>query len=149
MTGALDLDSYAGHLIRRAEQVHTALWNRFVSDTVTSQQFAVLNALRAHPGVDQRTVAGLVSLDRSTAHLIVTRLTERGYVGQERDEDDRRRTLLTLTAAGRTLHASLVTAAEKINAELLAAFPAQERPGALRVLGRLARLEPKEAAEPS
>lgn len=47
MMGSLDLDGYAGHLVRRAEQVHTSLWSRFVPETKTSRQFAVLNALRS------------------------------------------------------------------------------------------------------
>jgi DNA-binding MarR family transcriptional regulator len=93
VTGALDADRYAGHLIRRAEQVHTSLWSKFVSETVTSQQFAVLDALRKGPGVDQSTVARLTSPDRSTAHHIVRLLTEQHYVSRTRDLSDRRRTL--------------------------------------------------------
>ncbi|MFE9137574.1 MarR family winged helix-turn-helix transcriptional regulator [Streptomyces sp. NPDC007355] len=139
MTGALDLDRYAGHLIRRAEQVHTSLWSKFVSEAVSSQQFAVLNALRQSPGIDQSTVARLTSLDRSTAHHIVRRLTAQRCVNRTGDLADRRRTLLALTAEGRKLHASLAPAAEKINDELLAVFPDELRSEVLRVLARISQ----------
>ncbi|MFJ6250541.1 MULTISPECIES: MarR family winged helix-turn-helix transcriptional regulator [unclassified Streptomyces] len=139
MDEALDLDRYAGHLIRRAEQVHTSLWSRFVSETVTSQQFAVLNALRRSGGIDQRTVARLTSLDRSTTHHIVRRLTEQNYISRTRDEADRRRTLLALTAEGRILHASLASSAEKINEDLLAVFSEEQRAGVIGVLTQLAQ----------
>ncbi|MFD6247089.1 MarR family winged helix-turn-helix transcriptional regulator [Streptomyces roseolus] len=138
MSRALDLDRYAGHLIRRAEQVHTSLWSRFVSETVTSQQFAVLNAVRDREGIDQSTVAQLTSLDRSTAHHIVRRLSDQNHLTRTQDPADRRRTLLALTDEGRQLHAALAPAAERINGELLAVFPYEERDEVMRILSRLA-----------
>ncbi|MFC8956133.1 MarR family transcriptional regulator [Streptomyces sp. NPDC057101] len=139
MTGALDLDRYAGHLIRRAEQVHTSLWSEFVSDTVTSQQFAVPNALRQSPGVDQSTVARLTSLDRSPAHHIALRLTEQHHVGRRRDLSDRRRTVPTPTTEGGKLHASLAPDAERINDELLAVFPGERRGEVLHTLAQISQ----------
>ncbi|MFF9342640.1 MULTISPECIES: MarR family winged helix-turn-helix transcriptional regulator [unclassified Streptomyces] len=147
MAEALDLNRYAGHLIRRAEQIHTSLWSRHVSETVTSQQFAVLNALRDRAGIDQRTVARLTSLDRSTTHHIVRRLTEQNLISRVRDETDRRRTLLALTAGGRMLHASLAPSAEKINDELLSVFPEERRAEAMHVLARLSQREPVRTRE--
>ncbi|WP_435971707.1 MarR family winged helix-turn-helix transcriptional regulator [Streptomyces sp. Qhu_M48] len=141
MAAPLDLDRHAGHLIRRAEQVHTALWTRHVSSDVTSQQFAVLNALRAEADIDQSTVARLTSLDRSTTHLIVRRLTGRLCIRQRRDEDDRRRTLLALTDQGVALHPSLVPPAQRINDWLLAVFVPEEQAEVMRLLMSLADLE--------
>ncbi|MFB7541902.1 MarR family winged helix-turn-helix transcriptional regulator [Streptomyces zaomyceticus] len=142
MSRALDLDRYAGHLIRRAEQVHTSLWSKFVSETVTSQQFAVLNVVRDREGSDQSTVAQLTSLDRSTAHHIVRRLSDQNYLSRTQDPADRRRTLLALTDEGRQLHAALTPAAERINDELLAVFPYEEWDKVMRVLSRLAQRRP-------
>ncbi|MGW1135915.1 MULTISPECIES: MarR family winged helix-turn-helix transcriptional regulator [Streptomyces] len=138
MTQALDLEEYVGHLIRRAEQRHTALWSTQVSRDVTSQQFAVLNALAAGPDIDQRTLAAATSLDRSTVNIIVRRLTEQGHVRQNRDTDDRRRTLLRLTADGVRLLETLIPRAQHINTELLQALPTAERDTALRLLKLLA-----------
>ncbi|MBM7054319.1 MarR family winged helix-turn-helix transcriptional regulator [Streptomyces durocortorensis] len=138
MTQALDLEAYVGHLIRRAEQKHTALWSAQVSREVTSQQFAVLNALAASPGIDQRTLAAATSLDRSTVNIILRRLTDHAYVSQNRDPEDRRRTVLRLTAEGIRLIETLIPRAQSVNSELLQVLPAGDREAALRILRRLA-----------
>ncbi len=52
---AVDLTTHPGHLARRLQQAHYLLWNTMVSEEITSPQFAVLNALVAEPGLDQRT----------------------------------------------------------------------------------------------
>ncbi|MCX5344533.1 MarR family winged helix-turn-helix transcriptional regulator [Streptomyces atratus] len=141
MARALDLENYIGHLIRRAEQVHTAMWAAQVSQEVTSQQFAVLNALRQQPGIDQRTLASGTSLDRSTVNLIVRRLTDQKYVTQVRDAADRRRTLLSLTDDGDRLLSSLIPPAQRVNEQLLSALPASERASAVSVLRTIADME--------
>lgn len=53
---AVDLATHPGHLARRLQQAHYLLWNTMVSEETTSPQYAVLNALVAEPGLDQRTV---------------------------------------------------------------------------------------------
>ncbi|GAA4811045.1 fumarylacetoacetate hydrolase family protein [Streptomyces ziwulingensis] len=138
---ALELHNYVGHLIRRAEQVHTALWYQRVSREITSQQFAVLNALSRDPGIDQRTLARLTSLDRSTVNHIVRRLTDQHHVSQVRDEEDRRRTLLDLTAQGTALLDSLIGPAEAVNERLLDALPGDERQRAVEILRKIATLD--------
>ncbi|WP_406384683.1 MarR family winged helix-turn-helix transcriptional regulator [Streptomyces sp. NBC_01618] len=141
MARALNLENYIGHLIRRAEQVHTAMWAAQVSQEVTSQQFAVLNALRQQPGIDQRTLASVISLDRSTVNLIVRRFTDQQYVTQVRDAADRRRTLLSLTDDGDRLLSSLIPPAQRVNEQLLSALPASERASAVSVLRTIADME--------
>ncbi|MFJ3445757.1 MarR family winged helix-turn-helix transcriptional regulator [Streptomyces sp. NPDC086081] len=141
MAQALELQNYVGHLIRRAEQVHTALWYRHVSREITSQQFAVLNALSRDPGIDQRTLARFTSLDRSTVNHIVRRLTDQHYVSQVRDEEDRRRTLLSLTDQGAELLDSLIGPAKTVNEHLLDVLHGDERKLAVDVLRKIASLD--------
>lgn len=120
--------------------MHTALWFQHVSREITSQQFAVLNALSRQPGVDQRTLARLTSLDRSTVNQMVRRLTDQGHVSQVRDASDRRRTLLELTATGSDLLAALIPPAEAINAQILQMLPEEQRAVTLDSLRRIALL---------
>ncbi|MEV2248367.1 MarR family transcriptional regulator [Streptomyces sp. NPDC049970] len=141
MANGLELHNYVGHLIRRAEQVHTGLWFRHVSRDITSQQFAALNALRQEPGIDQRTLAHHTSLDRSTINQMVRRLTDQGHVSQARDEDDRRRTLLCLTDEGAELLDSLIPAAKRINEQLLESLPENERGLATGILRKIASMD--------
>ena len=98
-----DLMQHPGHLLRRAVQVMNLLWDEEVSHTITSPQFAALNALYAEPNLDQRTLGQRISLDRSTMAEVVSRLCDRGLIRSERDRRDGRRKTITLTTRG--LHA--------------------------------------------
>ena len=93
---AVDLSTHPGHLARRLQQAHHLLWNAMVSEEITSPQFAVLNALIAEPGLDQRGVGERVRLDRSTVADVVGRLTRRDLLDKVRDPQDGRRALLRL-----------------------------------------------------
>ncbi|WP_028660363.1 MarR family winged helix-turn-helix transcriptional regulator [Nocardioides insulae] len=98
---------HTGHLLRRAQQVHTAVWQRDVSTQVTSVQYAVLSVLRARPGASQAELGAELVLDRSTVADLVVRMTGRGLIAREQDPTDRRRKVLTLTADGRAKLADL------------------------------------------
>ncbi|MCZ9339106.1 MarR family transcriptional regulator, partial [Streptomyces sp. TRM76130] len=73
----------------------------------TSPQFAVLNALVAEPGLDQRTVGERVGLDRSTIAEVISRLSRRGLIDKVRDPQDGRRALLRPTDEGTRTHRRL------------------------------------------
>ena len=91
---------HPGHLLRRAVQVMNLLWNEEVSHTITSPQFAALNALYSEPNLDQRTLGQRISLDRSTMADVVSRLSTRGFIRSVRDTRDGRRKTITLTPKG-------------------------------------------------
>src|ERR1700674_2421688 len=91
---------HPGHLLRRAVQVMNQLWNEEVSHTITSPQFAALNALYSEPNLDQRTLGQRISLDRSTMAEVASRLSTRGLIRSERDTRDGRRKTIALTPKG-------------------------------------------------
>lgn len=95
-----DLMQHPGHLLRRAVQVLNQLWTEEVSPTITSPQFAALNALYSEPNLDQRTLGHRISLDRSTMAEVVSRLSTRGLIRSERDTRDGRRKTINLTPKG-------------------------------------------------
>jgi DNA-binding MarR family transcriptional regulator len=84
---------HTGHLIRRAQQRHAALWQERVSAEVSSVQYAALAVLERMPGASQSELGAELDLDRSTIADLVSRLERRGVI-------DRRRYSLRLTAAG-------------------------------------------------
>ncbi|MFD3870302.1 MarR family winged helix-turn-helix transcriptional regulator [Streptomyces sp. NPDC058623] len=110
------------------------------------QRFAVLNALSRDPGIDQRTLSQLTSLDRSTVNHMLRRLTDQHYVRQGRDQRDRRRTLLTLPDEGAELLDSLVGPAESINEQFLNSLPTTERAPAVLMLREIAALDDETSA---
>ena len=91
---------YTGHLIRRAQQRHAALWQEQVSADVSSVQYAALAVLERLPGASQSELGAELDLDRSTVADIVSRLDRRGVIKRLPHDSDRRRYSLTLTKAG-------------------------------------------------
>jgi DNA-binding MarR family transcriptional regulator len=97
----LSLDQTIGHLLRRGQQVHTALWLAEFAGEVTAPQFALLLAIYRDGPLAQVSAGQLVSLDRSTTADVVARLERHGWILRSRDPLDGRRNVLGLTRAAR------------------------------------------------
>ncbi|MCQ9130742.1 MULTISPECIES: MarR family transcriptional regulator [Streptomyces] len=134
---AVDLTSHPGHLARRLQQAHYLLWNTMVSEEITSPQFAVLNALVAEPGLDQRTVGERVGLDRSTVAEVISRLTRRALLDKVRDPQDGRRFLLRLTEDGLRTHRRLTVRTARMNQVFLSPLSAGEQTLFLELIQRV------------
>jgi len=128
-----DLMQHPGHLLRRAVQAMNLLWDEEVSHTITSPQFATLNALYSEPDLDQRTLGQRVSLDRSTMAEVVSRLSDRGLIRTQRDTRDGRRKTITLTTKGLHTVQQLIPRTHAMTARLVAPLD----PGQRRVLLQL------------
>lgn len=130
---------HPGHLLRRALQVMNLLWDEEVSRTITSPQFAALNALYQEPGIDQVTLGQRVSLDRSTVADVVSRLSARGLIRSERDARDGRRKVISLTPKG--LHAlqQLIPRTHAMTGRLVGGLKQVEQDELLRLLTEVVR----------
>ncbi|MFE4664794.1 MarR family winged helix-turn-helix transcriptional regulator [Streptomyces sp. NPDC056716] len=135
---AVDLTTHPGHLARRLQQAHYLLWNTMVSEEITSPQFAVLNALVAESGLDQRTVGERVGLDRSTVAEVISRLDRRGLLAKVRDPQDGRRFLLRPTEDGMRTHRRIALRTARMNQVFLAPLTADERALFLDLISRVA-----------
>ena len=95
------LDELLGFHLRLAQ---AALYRDFVRSLakldLSQRQFAVLELVRANPGVSQAQLAGFLALDRPAIMSVVDRLEQRGLVLRERSRTDRRRQEIRLTAEG-------------------------------------------------
>lgn len=67
---------------------------------LTHPQYLVMLALWEHERMNQKTLAGMLGLDPGTLSPIVRRLEQIGYVHRQRDPEDERSVLLSLTDAG-------------------------------------------------
>jgi DNA-binding MarR family transcriptional regulator len=134
-----DLMQHPGHLLRRAVQVMNSLWDEEVSRTITSPQFAALNALYSEPNLDQRTLGQRISLDRSTMAEVVSRLCDRGLIRTERDQRDGRRKTISLTRRG--LHAvqHLIPRTHAMTDRLVGPLDPSDRDELLRLLTQVVR----------
>jgi DNA-binding MarR family transcriptional regulator len=146
MTAALpaeDLMRHPGHLLRRALQVMNMLWDEEVSRTITSPQFAALNALYREPRIDQVTLGQRISLDRSTMADVVSRLSARDLICSERDAHDGRRKVISLTPRG--LHAlhQLIPRTHAMSRRLVGRLEEKQREELLRLLTEVVKANEK------
>jgi DNA-binding MarR family transcriptional regulator len=136
---AEDLMLHPGHLLRRALQAMNQLWDHEVSHTITSPQFAALNALYGEPAIDQRTLGERISLDRSTMAEVVARLSARGLITTARDTNDGRRKTIRLTPKGVATLQQLIPRTHEMTRRLVGALDAKEREEMLRLLTTVVR----------
>lgn len=134
----LPLDTTIGHLLRRAQQVHTALWAREFNGDLTGPQYALLSALTQQGAVDQRTAGRLASLDKSTAADVIARLQRNGWLGRDRDPSDGRRYLLSLTPPARAALQQITPRAADVQLELLEPLSRDDREWFVSALARVA-----------
>jgi DNA-binding MarR family transcriptional regulator len=136
---AEDLMLHPGHLLRRALQAMNQLWDHEVSHTITSPQFAALNALYGDPAIDQRTLGERISLDRSTMAEVVARLSARGLITTARDSQDGRRKTIRLTPKGVATLQHLIPRTHEMTRRLVGALDVKEREEMLRLLTTVVR----------
>jgi DNA-binding MarR family transcriptional regulator len=116
-----------GFLIRRAHQIAVSLFlEETASFGITTTQYGAMVVLRAMPQLDQVSLSRLVGIDRSTTALVVSKLTEAGYVICTTDTKDKRRNLLTLSKSGQRLLHSVTQPAQRARERLLSAFEPHE-----------------------
>jgi DNA-binding MarR family transcriptional regulator len=115
------------------------VWSEEVSRTITSPQFAVLNALLLEPNVDQRTLGDRVALDRSTVAEIVARLTSRKLIRWNRNATDGRRKTIQLTSRGEMALQELIPRTHRMTRRLVGPLQPAEQAELLRLLTRMVR----------
>ena len=105
---------------------------------VTGPQLAMLRALDIAGTASPSSLARMLNLSAPTVSGIADRLVQRTYVNRSRDEDDRRRVVLSLTDLGReALHSAPTPLQERFRAEL-AKLADWERTNLLGSLQRIA-----------
>jgi len=139
---------HPGHLARLLQQTSYLLWTTMVSDEVTAPQFVVLNVLAGSPGIDQRTLGELGSLDRSTVADVIGRLVRRDLVERVRDERDRRRNVLQLTIEGQETLRHVAARTATMNRVLLSPLALEEQETLLELMGRLVEAGERLRARP-
>src|SRR4051794_39564390 len=131
----LDLTAYRLSLAGKAAR--GAVATRLAEDGLRLGDVALLASLRDDGPAAQRALADRLALDPSDVVRLVDALEGREWIRRERDAVDRRRTIVSLTAAGeRTLDAAMEACREAEDA-LLAPLSTAERATLRALAGRL------------
>src|SRR4051794_9071768 len=110
-----------GHeAMRRLRAAHTA-------HNLKPRQFQILGLLHDHGGMAQSELIQEMEIDPSILVTLLNPLEADGYVARKRDPEDRRRHLVTLTAAGKRHLASASRAQKETEDALFASLSSNQR----------------------
>lgn len=108
--------------IHRAGQTASEIWADIAHKAglhdVTDRQAMVLAAIADADGPSQTAIVEATSIDRSTLADLVRRLTKRGLVNRQRNRNDGRAYVLSLTAEGKAALRKSKAIGSKIETEL-------------------------------
>ena len=132
------LEEQAGHLLRRAHQRHSAIFQATIGDDqLTPLQFAALMKLADVGETSQNLLGRLTAMDAATMQGVIKRLSARGLIDRRPDDVDRRRLMLSLSSDGAKLVRNLSERGAQITDQTLEPLTASERETFLKLLTRL------------
>jgi DNA-binding MarR family transcriptional regulator len=131
------LDDQVGFLLRLVQQRHVSIFARHFGVDMTPMQWAALAKLAEVGECSQNLLGRLTAMDVATIKGVAERLARRGLTATRPDPEDRRRLLISLSEAGRTLYADLAPVAARVSEETLAPLSSEERATLARLLTAL------------
>ncbi len=138
-----------GHLIRRAQQVATAIFtDECAAFDLTAVQYAALCAIEANPQVDATRLSSLIAFDRSTIGDVLERMEAKGWISRISSSQDRRIKLVSLSRDGAELLRQVGPAVGRVQERLLAPLAPDDRAMIVKLLSQLADLHNEATAAP-
>lgn len=135
----LDLDSFLPYrlsvLSNRISQSIARLYAERFGISIT--EWRVIAVLGRYSGLSANQVAERTAMDKVAVSRTLARLVERGLIARNTDDDDRRRSVLALSARGKRIHTQIAPLALEMEHKLLAGFDKEERRLLDRLLGKL------------
>lgn len=110
-------------------------------------EWRVMAVLGRYPGLSASEVAQRTAMDKVAVSRAVASLLDSGRLERETHGDDRRRSVLRLSSAGKAIYAEVAPMALDFEQRLLAGMDATERALLFRLLDRLDELELQAEAE--
>ncbi|MDH3231155.1 MAG: MarR family transcriptional regulator [Alphaproteobacteria bacterium] len=135
--GKYVLEDQVGHLLRRAHQRASAIFQEHMAEGLTPQQYAALIKVRDFGSVSQNRLGRAVAMDPATSQGVVQRLAAKHLVRRADDPKDRRRSVLSLTPDGKKLVETLIPLGQEITAEILEPLSRDEQATFLNLLKKL------------
>ena len=134
---AYRLDDQVGYLLRLATQRHTALFQARMPDGLTATQFAAMVRLQGQGSCSQNQLGRLAAMDIATIKGVVDRLRQKGLVKTAPSKDDKRRSIVSLTASGRRFIEELTPVGRKVSEDTLKPLRPSEKRVFIALLRKL------------
>ena len=104
---------------------------------ISVTEWRVMAVLARFDGLSAREVAECTAMDKVAVSRALARLVEAKRVSRVTHDDDKRRSVLSLTEAGWTMHDEVAPMARAREREVLAKLDAEERAWLTRILDKL------------
>lgn len=131
------LEDQVGHLLRRAHQRATSIFQEIMNQDLTPPQFAALVKIGEFGSVSQNRLGRAVAMDPATSQGVTQRLLAKNLIRRKPDPKDRRCTLLSRSAEGEALIHKLLSVGLRISEDTLEPLTAKERKTFLLLLKKL------------
>lgn len=132
------LNEQVGFLMRLANQRHSSIFQELVPHGLTATQFAAVVKLAEIGECSQNELGRQTAMDVATIKGVIERLKRKDMVTIQADPNDKRRSLLSLTAAAKGIISELHDAGQAITRLTLSPLSAAEQKTLLRLLDKLA-----------
>lgn len=127
-----------GFLLRRAHQISAAVFEEECRGVgLTPAQFGTLTVLRAHPGLDQSSLARALGFDKVTMLRVLRGLEVRGLVARAPAPENRRNLAITLSDDGEGLLKQAGKPAERAYRRLMAPLSPRQQAQLVSLLQQL------------
>lgn len=127
-----------GFLIRRAHQIHVALFSEECAvEGLTPAQYSMLTALAELGPSEQNAIARAVGLDRANTASVLLRLEQRRFVRRKVSTVDRRQKIVSLGDLGRAVLDRVDAGAARAHARTLDALDTEQAAAFLDALTRI------------
>jgi DNA-binding MarR family transcriptional regulator len=134
-----DLRKSPGHLLRRAQQYAHDLYSQHVGPNgPTPRQFEVLHTVAQNEGLSQTDLVRATGIDRSTLADMIARMMSKGLLSRSRTKEDARANAVSITAAGRRMLSSAMSAVGKAEDGALNVLPKSQQSAFMRSLSAYA-----------
>jgi DNA-binding MarR family transcriptional regulator len=137
-----DFSKQIGHLLRRAYQRHTALFQQIIpNDQLTAAQLVSLCAIKDSGACSLSHIVKQTAIDQATIRGVISRLKSRGLVTTQHDGLDKRRVLVQLTPKGAGLVDAMVPYAFDVTEKTFSGLNSAERVALLYLLTKMCQAD--------
>lgn len=113
-----NIDNSLGFIVAKTNYLMKSYFSKSIKDNdfnVTTEQWAILNAVYHNPGASQTDLARSCLKDKTNVTRILDLLVKKGYVIRNIDITDRRIYSITLTDLGESVLEQLINISDKAN----------------------------------
>lgn len=133
-----DFSEQVGHLLRKAYQRHTAIFQRHCIDSqLTAIQFVTLCTVMERGPSSLTDIVKATDIDPATIRGVIKRLTAREWVTLSADPTDQRKVMVMITESGEALVESMIPVAHQVTDLTMGKLNPAERIALLHLLEKM------------